>query len=250
LEIDPAVAEAHVALADVSKGFDWNWHESEISFRRAIELNANSALAHHWYANLLSILERHDEAVREVGESREIDPLSAPAAGFVAFTLYRARRFDEALREARKAMELNPSSPVVNWFTGLIHLHLGDHERAKDALVTAVRESRDGAMYLATLAHVLGRAGKPDEAQEVIRSLERKSLEQYVSPLDMCIAHAGLDSHEMAIGWLEQAVAQRVMRVTELGMPLYDDLREDTRFTALLRRVGLPFRPAALSAGI
>jgi hypothetical protein len=86
-------------------------------------------------------------------------------------------------------------------------------------------------MFLATLGYCFGRAGKRDAALDVVRILERRSAEQYVSPLDMCIANAGLDRHDAALAWLEKAVGQRVMRVTELGMPLFDDLRNESGFT-------------------
>lgn len=101
LDLDPMLAEAHAALADVSKGFDWDWRRAEEGFREAIGLNSNYSLAHRWYANLHSILEHHEEAVREAEEGRQPDPLSGSAAGFVAFTLYRARRFPEALQGSR-----------------------------------------------------------------------------------------------------------------------------------------------------
>jgi TolB-like protein len=96
LEIDAALASAHTALADVSKGYDRNWEQAEQSYQEALRLNPNYAVAHQWYANLLTILERHDEAIAEVEQARQTDPLSAPIAGFVGFTYYRARMYDDA----------------------------------------------------------------------------------------------------------------------------------------------------------
>ncbi len=232
LEIDPTLAEAHAALADISKGFDWDWSQAEASYREAIKLKSNYGLAHQWYANFLSTRRRHDEAVHEAEEARRLDPLSAPAAGFVAFTLYRARRFAEALGEAEKAMSVNPSSAVANWFLALIQLQRGDYAGAEGALAAAIQESQGGAMFVATLGHALGRAGKRDAALEVARTLERRSAEQYVSPLDLCVAFAGFDG-QTALAWLEKAVAERVMRITELEMPLFDNLRERKRFRDL-----------------
>jgi TolB-like protein/Tfp pilus assembly protein PilF len=234
LEIDPTLAEAHAALADVSKGFDWDWNRAEAGYKEAIRLNPSYGLTHQWYANFLSIRERHQEAIREAEEARRHDPLCAPAAGFVAFTLYRARRFHEALQEAARAADLNQPSAVVSWFRGLIHLHLADYTAAQDALETAVKESGDGAMFLATLAHVWGRAGKRDAAVKAARTLEGRSAGTYISPLDMCIAYAGFDRHT-ALDWLERAVQEHVMRVTELGMPLFDDLRSEPRFKRALQ---------------
>ncbi len=237
LEIDSTLAEAHAALADVSKGFDWNWSDAEASYKEAIRLNPNYSLTHQWYANFLSIRERHEEAIREAEEARRHDPLCAPAAGFVAFTLYRARRFQEALRETARAADLNQPSAVVSWFSGLIHLHCADYTAAQHAFETAVKESGEGAMFLAALAHVWGRAGNRDAALQAARTLEARAADKYVSPLDMGIAYAGFDRCT-ALDWIERAAKERVMRVTELGMPLFDDLRGEARFKGVLRALG------------
>jgi tetratricopeptide (TPR) repeat protein len=249
LDIDPTLAEAHAAIADISKGFDWDWRQAETGYRESIRLNSNYAVAHQWFANLLSIIDRHEEAIREAEEARYLDPLSAPAAGFVAFTLYRARRFDEARREAEKALNLDPSSPVANWFLALIHLHLGDYVHAQEAAAAALKESHEGAMFLATLGHVFGRAGKRDAALDVLRTLERRSAERYVSPFDMCIVRAGLADYDASLDWLNRAVEQRVMRVTELGMPLFDGLRREAGFREVLRRIGLTPTPIVPAVG-
>ena len=127
LEIDAALASAHTALAEVSKGYDRNWEQAEQRYLEALRLNPNDAVAHQWYANLLSILERHGEAIAQVAQARHIDPLSASIAGFVGFTYYRARMYDDALREAQKTLALGPPPPIVNWFLGHIYAARGEY---------------------------------------------------------------------------------------------------------------------------
>jgi len=134
IDFDPAYPQPHVGMADtwvmmgstvsallpkcirthdtvrgdVSKGFDRNWEQAERRFQKALRLNPNYAVAHQWYANLFSILDRHAEAIAAVEQARRLDPLSASIAGFVGFTYYRARRHDDALREVRKASGTRP----------------------------------------------------------------------------------------------------------------------------------------------
>jgi TolB-like protein/Tfp pilus assembly protein PilF len=240
LEIDPMIAEAHTVVAEVQKGFDRNWSEAENGYRAAILLNHNYGLCHGWYANLLSILERHEEAVAEAEEARYLDPLSPSAAGFVAFTLYRARRFEHALAEADKALDLNPKFPVVNWFSCLIQIELGNLRRARELAAAAVAESRETAMYLATLALILGRDGEPAAAAEIAAKLELRSAGMYVSPFDLFLANLGAGKKDAAFRWLKKSVDDRVMRVTELGMPLFDPLRADPRFIEIIAKTGIP----------
>jgi Tfp pilus assembly protein PilF len=48
LKIDSQIAEAHASLAFVYKNYDWNFPKDEKEFKRAIELNPNYSVAHHW----------------------------------------------------------------------------------------------------------------------------------------------------------------------------------------------------------
>jgi tetratricopeptide (TPR) repeat protein len=48
LELDETVSEAHLALADVKKGYDWDWAGAEAEYKRSLELNPSYSLAHGW----------------------------------------------------------------------------------------------------------------------------------------------------------------------------------------------------------
>jgi TolB-like protein/Tfp pilus assembly protein PilF len=245
LELDATLAEAHTALADVSKGYDWNWVEAEAGYREALRLNSNYAVAHQWYANLLSILDRHDEAIAEAEEARRIDPLAPVLAGFVGFTYFRARRYEEAARAAEKAAEMGPRLPIVNWFLGQIYTQRRQFDRALEVLSSAAAESHGGAMYVAMLGHAHGRAGDRAAALNALKQLDSLSRDKYVSPLDYSIVHVGLGDVDGALAWLERAVDQRVMRVTELNSATFDELRDQPRFRELAARAGLMIRCAA-----
>jgi TolB-like protein/Tfp pilus assembly protein PilF len=239
LELDATLAEAHTALADVTKGYDWNWAEAEASYREALRLNSNYAIAHQWYANLLSTLNRHGEAIAEAEEARRIDPLSPPITGFVGFTYFRARRYEEAAREAEKAVEMSPRLPIVNWFLGQIYAQRRQFDRALEVLSSAAAESHGGAMYVAMLGHVYGRAGNRAAALDALKQLDSLARDRYVSPLDFSIVHVGLGDVESALAWLERAIDERVMRVTELHTATFDALRDQPRFQELAARAGL-----------
>jgi Tfp pilus assembly protein PilF len=48
LETDDSLGEAHLALARVIQLYDWDWPAVEKEYRRALELNPNDVMAHHW----------------------------------------------------------------------------------------------------------------------------------------------------------------------------------------------------------
>ena len=65
MELDASLAEPHTSLAFASMNYDWDWSAAEREFQKAIELNPNYANAHHWYADYLSAVGRHQEAITE-----------------------------------------------------------------------------------------------------------------------------------------------------------------------------------------
>ena len=76
VELDDTLADAHYVLAIVYTWADWNWPAAESEFRRAIQLNPGFADAHAYYAHLLNILRRPDEAMVEARRALELDPFN------------------------------------------------------------------------------------------------------------------------------------------------------------------------------
>src|SRR4029077_20664024 len=101
LELDNALAEAHAALAYATI-FDWDWVGAEREFKRAIELNPNSALSHGRYRDFLEIRLRFDEAMTEAQRAQELDPLSPEIVGGAGTVYLFTRRYDEAIAQYQK----------------------------------------------------------------------------------------------------------------------------------------------------
>jgi TolB-like protein/Tfp pilus assembly protein PilF len=239
LELDETVAEAHNSLADVRKGFDWDWAAAQAEYERALELNPSDAMTHMWYADWLSKMGRHAEAVAKAGRARALAPVSVDCCSFLGLILYRSRRYQEALAECRKAIELDPYYPVGHWFLGLIYQQTGELPAAIAALNTAANLS-DAPMYRALLGHAYALAGDTVKALSTIDDLNTLSRRKYVSPLDIAVVYTGIGDRNSAFEWLEKACQERSMRIQELPDPIFDSLRLDVRFNDLMQRIGLP----------
>src|SRR5258708_17883192 len=72
LEIDDTLAEAHASLGLVKEHYEWDWTGAEKEFKRAIELDPNSATAHLWYGDFLSNTGRLEDAMRETRKAQEL----------------------------------------------------------------------------------------------------------------------------------------------------------------------------------
>jgi TolB-like protein/DNA-binding winged helix-turn-helix (wHTH) protein/tetratricopeptide (TPR) repeat protein len=239
IEIDATFTDAHAVLAEVAKGFDWDWTVAESEYKRALELNPSSSNTHALYADYLSMMGRHDEAIVEMRRSHELDPVSIMSNAFFGFLYYRARRYDEAIALCRQSLELAPNYPNANWFMALALEKQGRVPEAITGLQSAVNHS-GAPLFLALLGHAYGLAGKKADASNTLEELKARSQKQYVSPLDFALVYIGLDDRDMAFHWLETAYSERVMRIQELNEPHFDSLRGDPRYSDLLRRIGIP----------
>jgi DNA-binding winged helix-turn-helix (wHTH) protein/Tfp pilus assembly protein PilF len=239
LQLDPSLAEAHTALGDIVKGYDWDWSSAEPYYLRALSIEPSCGLAHQWYANLLSITGRHDDAITHARRGRELAPLALAPASFLGFTLYRARRFREALKEAECAVTLDPNSPIANWFLGHAREAIERFPEALAAFAHAAEKSQDASFYLSALARVSVKAGDRRRSSAILAHLAERAAESYVSPLDLAIVEASLGRTDEALEHFETAFEQRVMRLTELPMHSFDAIRSHPRVQAILAAMKL-----------
>jgi len=171
-------------MAVVRNLYDWDWEGSEGEFRRALALDPNLVGADQGYSVLLSCLRRYEEAIREILEARELDPLSLVINGLVGFIHMRARQYDRAIAECLKAIELDPNHPFSHW---LLARSLDAANQAEDALVeaqVAAKLSGCRSPYSSHLGYAFARAGQLDSAKKVLESLAERRKTEYVSPYD------------------------------------------------------------------
>jgi len=240
IEIDDTLAEAHAELGFIIFWYDWNWNAAENQFKRALELNPNSADTHQSYAHLLSSTGRHAEALTEIKHSREIDPLNVRTNALEGQYLTHAGRTDEALAVLQKTFELEPNFWLAHLFASSAYIEKGMFAEA----VAEARKARElsgvSTHPLAFLSYALAKLGKQAEARAVLEDLLKLSKERYVSPYNIALVYNGLDERDKTLAWLEKGYEQRDPKMTFLKVePKWNNLRDDPRFQVLLRRVGL-----------
>jgi hypothetical protein len=82
-------------------------------------------------------------------------------------------------------------------------------------------------------------AGEKAKAEGILDGLKALSTQRYVSPFDIAVVYAGLGDLPSAFQWFDRAYEERVFRIIELTLPMFDDLRSDHRWQVLVRRIGL-----------
>lgn len=241
LALDDSLAESHTSLAFVTLYYDRDWAKAEREFRRAIELNPNYANGHHWYAEYLSLVGRHEEAIAESERARELDPLSTIINTWVGSRYFFARQYDKAIKQYRNAVEMDPAFVPVHMVLGhaLEQKHM--YQEAIAELEKAVSLSGGSPVYIASLAHAYGVAGRRRQAKKLFDDLRNLSKQRYVSPYDLALAALGIGETDQVFTLLARAAEERSPRAAFLGVdPRFDGLRSDTRFKELMIRIGRP----------
>ena len=240
LQIDPDLAEAHATLGYV-RHYNWEWEESERSFRRAIALNASNPLARIWYANFLCSRLRFDEAIREVLIARDLDPLSLIVSGNVGWVYYRARRNDEAIAEFERGLKLDPTYVQSHMRLAGSYGYAGRHDEAIAERETVVRLSPGNLGNVVALEQAKMLAGRPNQFAERIAELIAGRPKTYAPPSAIGNALFSAGRIDEGFEWLQRAYEERTNNMVYLGVePDYDVVRDDHRFKALMRAVGLP----------
>ncbi len=238
LELDETIASAHNSLAAVHIFYDWDWAAAEREARRALELSPNESVTHAHFADYLSIRGRHSEAVAAYSRVLALDPISHGYIAHFGLILYRARRYDESIQQCRKSLEIDPDYVNALWFLALSLEQKGERREAMAALEKAVSLSQ-APHHRALLGRAYALAGETAKAIDILDQLTALSERRYVSPFDLAVVDVGLGDRASAFVRLEEAYQQRVFRIVELTLPMFDDLRADPRWQSLVRRAGL-----------
>lgn len=246
VQLDDSLAEAHTSLAAVLTDFNWDWRGADREYRRAIELNPNYATAHSWYAEQLSRMGRHEEAVAEARRALELDPVSIFGNMLVAWILYFARRYLEAIAQAKRTLELDPDYATALRILGWACEETGSHDEAIRAHARASELTGGRPNFTAQLGRAYALAGRLAEARAILAALMETARESYVSALDFAIIHAALGEAEIALDWMERAYEERSDHLPYIRVnPRLDVLRTHPRFVDILRRMGLETDPTS-----
>jgi serine/threonine protein kinase/Tfp pilus assembly protein PilF len=238
LELDDTLGEAHTSLAYSLMNYDWDWRSAQREYQRAIQLNPNYATAHQWYSECLSILGSHVEAIAEIKKARQLDPLSLIINQGVGGKYLYARRYDEAIAQFHRTLELYPHFPPTHQRLGWCYAQKGMYDEAIAEMQKAVELSENSTQMIAALGYAYAAAGRRNAAQGIIGELERRSKESYVDPYVVATIFAALGEMDEAFALLDKACAEHSYWMPYINTDFQlDNLRSDSRFDALMRRV-------------
>lgn len=239
IELDDGLAEAHTSLA-WARFHDWSWIGAENEFKRAIALNSSYPAAHSWYGEYLMARGRFDDALAEMNRAHELDPLSPAINLALGYRFYYARQYSQAIEQCQKTLALDSHFVPAQLFLARAYEQKGMYPVAIAEFRKALDLSEGDTNELAALGHAYAISHQESEARKILGQLRERSQQTYVQPTWVAVIYIGLGEKNQGFNWLQKAYEDRSSWLVYLQVdPLFDSVRSDPRFIALLRRVGL-----------
>ena len=251
VELDDGLGEGHSELGDYYLARAWDFIAAAQEYKRAIELDPNSSVAHAGYAYYLLHLGQTDKALQEMHRARELDPLSLKMANDFAWFVLYSRRYDEAVNELRNVLEMDPNYRRARWGLARAYELKGMYKEAiseclkipalpnidpfAKALFTR-RCSLYQKAYPTSGGEHINRNWVQSARQEIKDGINRDDDAYFIATL-----YAETGENEKALDLLERAYARHDSELLQLKVdPRLDNLRSSPRFQALLRRMNFP----------
>lgn len=239
LRLDPALAEAHNALAVVELFYEWHWPAAEAAFRRALDLNPDYGDAQQRYGIYLTVNGRFAEADAALERARRLDPLSRISATIAGYPAYYGRDYASAERQFRRVLQVDPNFSMAHFRLGNTLAQQGRFDEAIEELSISKRLSNDRDV-VAALGRVHAMMGDCEMAEAAIVELHERSRTTFVPAYALAVIYAALGDVDAALDWLSRAIDERSYWVIYLNVdPALDVLRTDPRFDHLRHLAGL-----------
>jgi TolB-like protein len=235
LALDPDLPDAHASLGMILT-VEYNFAEAEKELKRAIELDPNYPTSHHWYGLLLSSLGRHDAAISEIRRAIEIEPLSPLFANVYAGILFDARRYDEAWAQTDRLLELDPNTSAAYSLRGSINAIKGEYAQAVEAFSRSRELSGDSDASAPKMRKSFAEGGWRGYLYQGTQDPRTQNF-----PYTMARLYVLLGDKDEAFAQLNKAYEIRDFGLRRLKVdPRLDSIRDDPRYSEILRKVGFP----------
>jgi serine/threonine-protein kinase len=247
IDADPELAEAYTSRAFVRLAYDWDWLGAQNDFQQALKLNPKYPTAHQWYASYLMQMGKFTLAKAEIEEAHKLDPLSPIISANAGLYSYYEHNYEDAIAKYKLTLQSDPDFWVARHYLALAYVQKGMHAEAIAELRKLIKAPESGPIpdkvveaeseAASSLGFIYGMAGKQADARATLKQLEALSRKRYVSALYFAVVYAGLKDNDKAMEYLNAAFDSRHPGLVLIRIePMFDGLRRDERFKALVKR--------------
>ncbi|MGA8710001.1 MAG: adenylate/guanylate cyclase domain-containing protein [Thermoplasmata archaeon] len=238
--IDPDLADAHAARAELAFMADEPSDVLNREVRRALELNPNLAQGHSILAAMAATFGVGESFVAQAEEAYHLDPLSSETIRRLGDAYFCAGRVEEAQAHWKRNTEQAP----VNAFRGLVdyYIHKGDFEQAESFTRELERVAPTSDYAYLCRGYLAAVKGDRPAAMQVIAKLHDVHHEGSSRRLSSIgFIYYALGDLDRFFDCMNIAAKEHTIQLGRIRLsPLFAGARKDPRFLELLSRYYLP----------
>jgi TolB-like protein/Tfp pilus assembly protein PilF len=239
LRVEDDSAEAHASMGEMLMHYSYDWAGATRELERSIQINPNYAIAHLWKSTCSQITGQFEKAEAEARRGIELDPFAVVAMNEVAKNFYYARKYDEALKRYVHSIEIEPDSAYLHKGLAEVYVQRSLFGDAVREIELALTISGRNALILDSAAAVYALSHEDRKSRGILAEAEKLSENRFVPSYGRAAAHAALGDKEKAVQMLRNASDEHGWLIW-LGVdPIFDSLRNEEAFLAVLRKMNL-----------
>jgi len=239
LELDPDFAASHYAQGLIGVWIEWNWEKGESEFLRALELNPSDALSRIYYAHLLTILQREDEAVNQGQLAVELDPLNPLILALYAVVLGNNNQWEEAFEYVEKAISIDPFSFFAHHILEFASFEVGNTREFLKAVRFIFPFDEEAFLSIENTSR---EKGLQAAYEETVNHLEALQESNFLVPVHMANRYARIHQYDKLLDQLELGIQvhDQNMPYIATGFNKLTPVYDDPRFISLMEKLNLP----------
>jgi TolB-like protein/tRNA A-37 threonylcarbamoyl transferase component Bud32 len=240
MELDPNLSEAHRLSGMVAQLVEWNWEKSEKAFLKALAINPNDALSRMFYAQLLLILHRSDEALAQRELAMSLDPLGPMMKLMNLGTMVQAGDYETSLSLAEELAAAYPKGLNINGLIELIAYRLKEYDKVMKAVRYALPFPMEEETFK-EIERIYSESGIVSAYEEILKHLEKFAENNYVGFQEMALRYIMANQPDKAMDWVERGFERHDQQMTYIATParLFDRLFGNPRFIAICKKMNL-----------
>ena len=180
------------------------------------------------------------EAIATMQSAIEQEPFNIPMQANLARAYLYAGRNTEAVTQARNTYAMDSSNTAARYWLAHVLANTGNAEEAVQLADSFLRENPDSNLMrlLAAISHA--KAGDENKARELLKRMQKSAESEYVASTWQAFILAQLSEQDAAMDMLEKAYRDKDWNTRIINAdPLLEPLRDNPRFRALVKKIGL-----------
>ena len=241
IELDPDLSDSHYLFGLIAHVMEWNWEKSEREFLKALAINPSDAVSRIFYAQLLMVLQRNDEALTQGKLAMSLDPLNPVMKWWYSALLSGIGDCKTPLAIMEEIVAADPENYMANGVIELAAFQCKEY----DKVIKAVRYSLPFPIEEDTfkeIERIYGEHGIVSAYEEIMKQMEAFASSNPIPPMDMAMRYIMANQLDKAMDWIEKGFEMHDPQITYITTHLYnlDPLFKNPRFIAIVKKINLP----------